>query len=90
MAKDDQQDTTSNLCQPRRELEDMTSHGQRGGVSTDYVHVTHAAMSSGRIGNTSMETHVNAVAAMHDHAPWMTFESSPIQQPCTERRKTTV
>ena len=63
-----------------------TNHGQRGGVSTAYVQVTHAARSSGRNGNTSMETqHVYAVSrqkipriccntpSLHDPAPWMTF-----------------
>ena len=36
----------------------MTAYGQRGCVSTDNVQVTHAARSSGRNDNTSMETHV--------------------------------
>ena len=48
MAKEDKQDTPieplSTLT--RAKLEDMTSHRQRGGVSTDYVHVTHRARSS--------------------------------------------
>ena len=65
----------------------MTAHEQRVGVSTDYVQVTHAATSSWRNGNTSMETqHVNAVSrqkiprtccnalSLHDPAPWMTLE----------------
>ena len=61
----------------------MAAHGQRGGVATDYVHVTHAARSSGRNGNISMETqHVNAglatentgahaanVPSLHDPVP---------------------
>ena len=60
-------------------------------VSTDYVQVTHAARSSGRNGNTSMETHVYAVSrqkiprtccnvpSLHDPASWMTFQSSTTQ-----------
>ena len=71
----------------------MTAHGHRGCVLTDYVQVTHAARSSGRNGNTSMEIqHVNAVSrqkiprtccnapSLHDPEPWMTFQSSTTQR----------
>ena len=68
----------------------MAAHGQRGGVLTDYVQGTYAARISGRNGNTSMETqHMNAVSpqkisrnapSMNDPTPWMTFQSSTIQQ----------
>ena len=63
------------------------------GVSTVYVQLTYASRSSGRNGNTSMETqYVNVVSrqkiprtccnasSLHDPAPWITFQSSTIQQ----------
>ena len=76
----------------------MTAHGQRGCVSTDYVQVTHEARSSGRNGNTSMETqHVYAnsrqkIPRTCDNAPSLDDLSNfnDTAKSCVERWKTTV